>query len=328
MTPALSRCGRIPASEKCPICGHRGGWCLLSPDRSIAICPRVESPRRIGEAGWLHRLDDAATGRRSLPEPRPAAPSAAVPCAADANLDRVYRAVLNRLSLATAHRDHLRSRGLADDDLARAGYRSLPAGCRADILRQLRERWGDAVLLSVPGIIVRDGTHGRYLTLAGRPGILVPIRSVVGHVVGLVVRPDDPGDGGKYRWLSSVPTGPSPGWRVHVPAGTKPRARVVIVEGSLKADVASALAPGRSIIGLPGCVVTAGAIEVLHQLSAEEALLALDADATDNVHVARAQVEGLQRLHAAGFQEGAIRWDRSMGKGLDDMLLTLRGAAR
>ncbi len=243
-------------------------------------------------------------------------------------LDRVYRGVLGRLSLLDRHRQDLRTRGLADRDIDRAVYRSLPAGCRAGLVRQLRDIYGDGLLLAVPGIIIRSGPHGRYLTLAGAPGLLVPVRTVGGLILGLVVRPDEPGGGGKYRWVSSAPGGPSSGARVHVPAGTEHRNRVVIVEGALKADVASALAPGRSIIGLPGCNVTAEAIEVLHALGAEETLLALDADASSNVHVARAQVEGLERLHEAGFQEGLIRWDPSLGKGLDDMLLTLRGVAR
>ena len=30
---------RIPPSERCPICEHRGGWCLRSPDGAMIICP-------------------------------------------------------------------------------------------------------------------------------------------------------------------------------------------------------------------------------------------------------------------------------------------------
>jgi len=44
-------------SLPCWVCGdrHRNqGWCLLDVERRVAICPRVESQRRIGEAGWWH----------------------------------------------------------------------------------------------------------------------------------------------------------------------------------------------------------------------------------------------------------------------------------
>jgi hypothetical protein len=194
----------------------------------------------------------------------------------------------------------------------------------------LRQAFSDALLMGIPGITAKEGPHRRYLTLNGSPGLLIPIWSAASLVVGLMVRPDEPGNGGKYRWVSSRPHGPSPGSRVHVPVGTVRRERVVLVEGSLKSDVAAALAPDWSIVGLPGCHVTAEAIDTLRVLGTKEALLALDADATKNPHVALAQLDGLRILSAAGFTSGLIRWPLEMGKGLDDLLLGLRqrGIAR
>jgi hypothetical protein len=306
------------------VCDH-ASWCLIAADGGAAICARTESANRRGNAGWLHRMDVPIGGTGwAVPPQTPRASRAD-----DANLDRVYRAVLGRLQLDDRHRRQLLDRGLIEADLDRNYYRSLPAACRASFLRQLRDAFADHLLLTVPGVVVREGPHGRYLTLAGVPGLLIPIRSAASLIVGLVVRPDEPGDGGKYRWLSSACSGgPSPGWRVHVPAGVQPRRRVVLVEGSLKADVVAALAPGRSVIGLPGCQVTTEAIDTLHALGAVEALLAMDADAWTNPHVADAQVKGLRRLKAAGFAEGLIRWPVELGKGLDDMLLSLRRGQR
>jgi hypothetical protein len=102
----------------------------------------------------------------------------------------------------------------------------------------------------------------------------------------------------------------------------------VVTEGALKADVAAFLAPGRSIIGLPGCWVTAETIDTLRTLKALEALLAIDADAIKNPAVAQAQLDGLRMVNAAGFNGGLLRWDAKLGKGLDDMLLTLRQQRR
>src|SRR5262245_17779515 len=56
---------RVSRSNPCPIC-KRPDWCLVAVDGSVAICPRVESPRRAGEAGWLHRLADPAAHSRRV----------------------------------------------------------------------------------------------------------------------------------------------------------------------------------------------------------------------------------------------------------------------
>ena len=51
---------RVSKRRPCPVC-EKPDWCLYAgPDDSpeAAICARVESPKRCGEAGWLHRLRD------------------------------------------------------------------------------------------------------------------------------------------------------------------------------------------------------------------------------------------------------------------------------
>src|SRR5262245_52779144 len=53
---------RVNRTNVCQICG-RDNWCLISADGSAAICPRVASPKRCGEAGYLHRLADAPVAR-------------------------------------------------------------------------------------------------------------------------------------------------------------------------------------------------------------------------------------------------------------------------
>ncbi len=55
-----SRWVRVSKSRCCPIC-ERPDWCLITgPDGNptAAICARIESDKRCGEAGWLHRLRD------------------------------------------------------------------------------------------------------------------------------------------------------------------------------------------------------------------------------------------------------------------------------
>jgi hypothetical protein len=58
MTTARDQWRRVSRGKPCPVC-ERPDWCLVSTDGTAAICARVESPKRCGEAGWLHRLTDA-----------------------------------------------------------------------------------------------------------------------------------------------------------------------------------------------------------------------------------------------------------------------------
>lgn len=46
---------RVSTRHPCPIC-EKPDWCLIAENGSRAICARVESDRRAGEAGWLHVL--------------------------------------------------------------------------------------------------------------------------------------------------------------------------------------------------------------------------------------------------------------------------------
>ena len=51
---------RVSKRRPCPVC-ERPDWCLFTGDPdapTAAICARVESPKRCGEAGWFHRLRD------------------------------------------------------------------------------------------------------------------------------------------------------------------------------------------------------------------------------------------------------------------------------
>ena len=50
---------RVSKWQPCPIC-KKPDWCLVALDGSAAICARTEDGaiKRVGEAGWLHRLRD------------------------------------------------------------------------------------------------------------------------------------------------------------------------------------------------------------------------------------------------------------------------------
>lgn len=56
---------RVSKRRPCPIC-DKADWCVFAgpaDDPTAAICARVESDKRAGEAGWLHRLRDDDVAR-------------------------------------------------------------------------------------------------------------------------------------------------------------------------------------------------------------------------------------------------------------------------
>ena len=122
-------------------------------------------------------------------------------------------------------------------------------------------------------------------------GLLVPVRDVAGRIIALVVRPDHPGDGGKYRWVSSrserSPDGPSPGSPAHVPQGTCGPVEVArITEGQLKSDVAFRLS-GIPTIGFPGVSNWRSVLPVLKDLQVRTVRVAFDSDVSAKPAVAR-----------------------------------------
>lgn len=115
----LSDFRRVSRSRRCPIC-DRADWCLLSreggKDPIQAICPRIESPTRFGEAGWLHQLREGLTERRDRGIELPVVPKdhrlEAERLACSANLDPWAAAlglppgVLRRLLVGTGADAH------------------------------------------------------------------------------------------------------------------------------------------------------------------------------------------------------------------------------
>jgi hypothetical protein len=273
---------------------------------------------REGSKVYLHRLGHGPRPEADLP-PRPAAPEAK---RADADtLHAVYSALLGRLTLSKAHREALQARGLADGAIDRAGYRTLPSQGRPRIVRDLREPFENK-LLRVPGFVVKEGRSGRYLTLRGPAGLIVPCRDRGGHIVALKVRRDDAGEGrSRYCYMSSAGHGgPGPGAPVHCPAGTPEAADLVrMTEGELKADVVHALTK-LPTVSVPGVSSWRTCLAVLKELGCKTVRLAFDADAGDNPTVARALAGCADALAAAGFAVELERWAAADGKGLDDLL--------
>ena len=90
----MTRWIRVSRRHVCPICG-RADWCLVAEDGTAAICARVESPKRCGDAGWLHRLVDR-------PQPWPARRPLRIPIDRQQKARAEEVAALSRRFQATA----------------------------------------------------------------------------------------------------------------------------------------------------------------------------------------------------------------------------------
>lgn len=317
----------VSRRELCPVCGH-DSWCSLAADRKTVVCRRIESDRAYVDSGgtpyWVHHLEPL-----DVPAFRVAYDSdpVLVPLADVVNRDRVYRRVLELLTLEDRHREALKSRGFTDDQIDRNGYRSLPRSGREGLAEKLRASFVDEpdVLVGIPGLHHRN-SDSRW-TFGGWEGLLIPVRDEQARIVALKTRDDDPGSDQKYRYVSSRSYGgASPGNPVHVPLHGQHGAEklsvldiVRITEGELKADLATA-STRTLTLSVPGVSTWQSALEVIREMGVNGILLAFDADATTNPYVQRALVQAVRTLLARGYDTWVETWPVADGKGIDDLL--------
>ncbi|MBD2093585.1 hypothetical protein H6F90_00250 [Trichocoleus sp. FACHB-591] len=139
--------------------------------------------------------------------------------------DRYYRKLLNQLILNPADLEDLHRRGLADEEIEAAGFKSV-------------EQWHE---LKSPVSNLLPGVNLDGLTLNTQAGYLCPIRNVDGLVVGCQVRLRQSQDG-RYRWLTSATKKRQDGPQPHLPNGELPlavyrpakltRQEIALVEGT------------------------------------------------------------------------------------------------
>jgi uncharacterized protein DUF3854 len=315
---------RVSRKERCPICG-KSDWCRLSDDGAWVLCRRLDlgdGMHRIdknGEDAWLYRRDRGQDTGHPTPEPAPLRPPK---CAPPHLLHQVYHAWLNRTPLERHHRMNLQNRGLSAGEIARREYRSMPRQGRAEIARRLVERFGAQACAQIPGIVRREQDGRSWWSLAGAVGLMIPVRSVDGRIVAVMVRSDDADAQHRYTMMSSRKHGGvAPNVRIHVPLWEGPTPQSIrLTEGALKADIAT----GRSgiwTLGLPGVSAWRLALPLIKSLQTSTVFLAFDADVARNVHVARALHQTARALTAAGLHVALEQWDEADGKGIDDLLV-------
>jgi hypothetical protein len=319
----MSRWRRVTRTHRCPICDHPD-WCRLTEDGDWALCRRVDTGGgihrvdKVGMSYWLYPMMDTRPERPVIELPVRHSPERASPDV----LHRVYHAWLDRLSLTQIHYNNLRSRGLADAEITRRQYRTMPQHGRADLARRLVERYGADVCSRVPALYLKTEGGRRWWSLAGSPGLLIPVRDQGGRIMALMVRRDEADADPKYMFASSARHGgPGPMVGVHVPRHDGAHGFTVrLTEGVLKADVATSL-DGMLTLGLSAGVASwRQALPVLQAMQVNRVYVAFDADVSRNIHVARALQQCVRTLQASGLQVRIEVWSEVDGKGIDDVM--------
>lgn len=290
--------GRDELRTNCPACGDTKEHLYLNVRKGVYYCHRCGFSGKIGDGCFVQEFQQL-----------PAFPEESI--APVEVLDRVYRLLLQHFPLSREHQEQLLRRGLPEEK--HRLYATLPAEGGRDAVRAVVEVVDPS---GVPGFCLGD--RGWYLS--GPAGLMIPVRNFEGRVWGVQIRVDDPGEGGKYRWLSSRKgKGARAKARYHVAAAGDMR-RVWITEGPLKADIAAHFLE-ETVVAVPGVNtwVSTGLVSALEMHGVENVIIAYDADARANAHVAKASLALGRELLQAGIKVRYAWWSPQW-KGIDDLL--------
>ena len=229
-------------------------------------------------------------------------------------LHEVYDSLLDRLVLSVQDKENLFKRGLGLAEIDQKRYRSLSGTgvILADVVASMAKQW-DGALAKVPGFYL--GSSGWCLTQY--EGLLIPVRDISGHIVGMQIRTSDPNN--KYKWLSSADA-PS-GRPCHVAGWCTFKAidQLFVTEGPLKADLVMALL-GKPCLGVPGVGAWESCIPLIKKLAPQTVVLAFDSDWRTKSQVLDKLQDLAKAVEALGVKVHVADWNPEDGKGIDDVL--------
>lgn len=123
-------------------------------------------------------------------------PEPTVDVKSDEELDKVYRAVLNELTLKPEHRNNLLKRGLTNEVIDKCLYRSVPERW-VSVFAKLKKR--GISFEGVPGFYEKNG---KTFSACSKSGFFIPYFNAKGQIAGMQIR-FDKGDK-RYLWFSSA----------------------------------------------------------------------------------------------------------------------------
>ncbi|HUF11432.1 MAG TPA: DUF3854 domain-containing protein [Rhodothermales bacterium] len=274
------------------------------------------SYKKAADDGWLHHTGNSSRPARKAetkPEPRLLTTSERT------RRDVIFTTLLEELVLTEQHANNLLfDRGLSPEAITRNLYASVTETL-GEVVAALASE-GD--LTGVPGFYFERGSW-RFMA---KPGdLLIPVRDEQGRIQAISRRVPDykakRGDG-KYPWCSHPQS--RSGTPVHVanPYAVKFRPQIIISEGALKSDIISDYL-GLTVVGIAGVDAIGENFGAWLRRSFPEAdsiQIAFDMDMWTNKRVSGALDRLLKELKFVGYSPTILVWDRSAGKGLDEVL--------
>ena len=274
-------------------------------------------------------------------------------------LDFTYRSFLNELKLSDKNRNDLLARGFDDKDIEALGYKTFPNPQETnfyDLCRRLQSN--GCILKGVPGFF--QTRYGDWTFITMTQGIILPQKTVNNKIFGFQIRKDDdlrkhnPETGKleeKCAWFSSKSCRNGCGPRADINfscdfkfdsektkkywiyASTK---KVILTEGSLKADLIHALEPTLPVISVPGVHSTnylENTLAYLKKLGIECIVHAYDMDYKTNANVQECLIKTRDIINKSGMEYKMMEWNPTVDidgntydvlKGLDDFLAYIK----
>lgn len=304
----------VPVSRKspCPICGH-SDWCSYSSDGKYTICRRVNNgnaktkkDKNGSEFYFYYNELETLINLKSKPKPKATA-SINAPLPQNETLNRVYKALLEELSLSSNHHSKLKERGFEDQEICENAYKTLPFEGREEIALRLCKKFPKELLLKIPGFYQNANNN---LSTSGPPGILIPIRNIKNEIIALKIRSDKKMGDNRYFYFSSKKHGGlGPGAHIHCPIPVRNTySQIRITEGEFKADLATRRNDIYTI-SIPGVSNQNEVIPLLKSLSVSSVQIAFDQDWKTNPTVKKALTSLFLKLKNANIQPRIETWN-------------------
>lgn len=181
-------------SKPCVVCGDLKGKCRETEDQGLLLCMTGGNPPsgyqdigpdRSGQWTQYRRIaiDNSAQEPLSIQE-----------------RDRQYRLMLAQLTLNDADRVDLERRGFTPEEIEACQFKSVT---------QWQHLPEGLLSTALPGVLPGG-------TLNTQPGYLNPVPDADGLIIAFQLRLAEPGDEGRYRWLTSKTKTNQAGARAHV----------------------------------------------------------------------------------------------------------------
>lgn len=305
----------------CPKCGSFSGG-VLDLYAYYENIPREKAFKHLKARLNGEDADGCGSAERQRRQRKQCPPPPVVPQPPLADIDtrdRVYRALLDKLTLAPDHRQNLLERGLSEEKIDHLQYRTAPTTGFYPLAQALIDEGHD--LNGVPGFFRTN--EGRWTLALYRRGIMLPSRDRMGRIQAIHIRldkklkrgqkfltfssPDKPGGAGAETWCHIV--GPV-------------QTSIFLIEGIMKADIVNHFT-GMTMLAIPGVTCLQHLEDTLKELiglGVEHVMTCFDMDYLKNWHVEGSYTKLVKLLGGLDITFGTYLWAPDCN-GLDDYIL-------